>query len=121
MIQIYRREIVGTPAKKMTKADIIAKEASMIACRVRRPGLEAIFNSGEFRKLTALPQTVIDSPMARYSVVQESTKPVTITLPADSLGRVQRDPDENSTRQSVLLWVKKWYPELAADVSLTVE
>lgn len=99
----------GSKPSKITKVALEASHKVLELARVRRPGLEAFIESGEFLELEAVPQPVIDNPDRRkaeyptaFYVIEES-----------DMGRPPKngERDYDSTAQSILLWLKKHYAE----------
>ena len=106
----------------ITKAHKKAIEEALKASRVQRPELVDFFMSGEFAASQAIPQNVIDNPLRR-----EAEFPgVGWIVPEGSLGRAPKKGkrDYQSTAQSILLWIKKYFVETGAvridDISVVV-
>jgi hypothetical protein len=112
----------GRKALVITKARQKAIEEALKASRVQRPELVDFFMSGEFAASQAIPQTIIDNPLRRESEFAG----VGFIVPEGSLGRSPKsgERDWQSTAQSILLWIKKYFVDTGAvridDISVIV-
>ena len=110
---------------KPSKIAIATTHELLATARVRRPGIEAFIESGQFAALAPVPQAVIDNPDRRrieypgaFFVIEES-----------DMGRTPKNGkrDIDSTAQSILLWIKKFYAETpkpivrVSELSIVVE
>ena len=99
----------GSKPSKPSKVAIAASNEALVTARVRRPGIEAFLESGEFAALQSIPQAVIDNPERRR---REFPGAFFVIDEAD-MGRAPKsgERDYASTCQSILLWIKKHYAE----------
>jgi hypothetical protein len=99
----------GAKASKASKIAVQASHEALASARVRRPGLEAFIESGEFASLEAIPQAVIDNPLRR----RQEFPTAFYVIDESDMGRAPKNGtrDYASTCQSILLWIKKHYAE----------
>lgn len=101
------RKATGRKPLAITKSrrnDIIT---ALRLARVQRPELVEFFLSGEFAASTPIPQSIIDNPARRA----QEFPGVGFVVPDGSLGRAPKsgERDWQSTSQSILLWIKKYF------------
>ena len=99
----------GLKPSKPTKLAVAASHELLRKARVRRPGIEAFLETGQFSTLQTIPQEVIDNPDRRREEYPEA-----FFLIGDiDMGRNPKNGgrDYDSTAQSILLWIKKFYVE----------
>jgi hypothetical protein len=114
MIKVYRKECGAKPVNKLSKSEADKVRATVAAySRVDRPELLDFFmptgkGKSAFHRLPALSPQVIDNRPLRLVEHADAGW----VVPVSNLGRkAQSDPDaaqnDQSTAQSVLLWLKK--------------
>jgi hypothetical protein len=114
-----------TKASKPTKLAVAASHELLKVARVRRPGLEAFIESGKFAAMSQVPQAVIDNPDRR----REEFPDAFFIIEESDMGRSPKNGkrDYESTAQSILLWLKKFYAETpkplvrSSELSIVVE
>jgi hypothetical protein len=110
---------------KPTKLAVSASHELLKVARVRRPGIEAFIESGQFAALAPVPQAVIDNPDRRRDEFPDAF----FIIEESDMGRTPKNGrrDIDSTAQSILLWIKKFYAETpkplvrASELSIVVE
>lgn len=123
---VIRHKADGKAPSRLTEKAKKATAKALASARVRRPGLEALLESGAFHRLPMIQQAVIDNPQRLWDEHDDET--TYLVIPTDSFGRAPKtgERDWDSTAQSILLWVKKYYCETeapafrASEVSITV-
>lgn len=115
----------GEKPIKPTKIAIATTHEILAVARVRRHGIEAFIESGAFASMEAIPQAVIDNPDRRKIEYPEAF----YVIEESDMGRKpkNKERDMDSTAQSILLWIKKFYVETekplvrASQLSIVVE
>jgi hypothetical protein len=99
----------GLKPSKPTKLAVAASHELLRKARVRRPGIEAFLETGEFSALQSVPQEIIDNPDRRREEYPEAF----FVIEESDMGRPPKNGsrDYDSTAQSILLWIKKFYVE----------
>lgn len=123
---VLRHKADGKASSKATKAAKAASTEALRVARVRRPGLEEFLFSGAFHAMPMIQQAVIDNPFRLWD--EYADEGTYFVIPEDSLGRSPkgRARDMDSTCQSILLWIKKYFGETSpalvrsSELSLTV-
>lgn len=110
---------------KPSKIAIATTHEIINVARVRRPGIERLIETGEFASMPSIPQAVIDNPDRRRIEYPEAF----YVIEEADMGRRPKngERDLDSTAQSILLWIKKFYVETpkplvrASELSIVVE
>ena len=107
-IAIFRKDD-GKKPYVINKARENAILDALRVCRVERPELVELFLSGAFAGMESIAQSVIDNPVKR-----EIDHPgAGFVVPESCLGRAPKSGvrDWQSTAQSILIWIKKYFVE----------